>query len=236
MTGADIGSIVLVGLGLSLVDGTDALTPDLLDEVVLRRNRVEDRPPLRPLALRRIAGHEAGHALFAAANWGPDTLASVTVGAGGEGGETTLDDAFLDSSENDSRLIRERVAWSVAGLVAEEIVFGPTATSIGSGSDLSQATHLVRRLVTSLGAAATLGAVDVSVVEFGHHSDHGSESMRASVWEAIRAESMAGLALARAALSTPGRPGAVRRSRARGEEPDPVRSRADGRARKRGGA
>ena len=192
MTGADIASIVMVALGLSLVDGTDALRQDLLDEAILRRNRVEERPPRRPTEMRRAAIHEAGHCLFAMAVWGPESLASVTVKESGmEGGRTSLDDAVVELLDFDCKLIRERAAWSVAGMVAEELVYGPTATSTGSGSDLREATDLLRRLVANLGGSSTIGPVDVSVLERGEESDRGSELMRSMVWAEARAEAIA---------------------------------------------
>jgi cell division protease FtsH len=197
MTGADIASIVMVALGLSLVDGTDALRQDLLDEAILRRNRVEERPPRRPAQIRRAAIHEAGHAIFAMATWGPDSLASVTVKeAGLEGGRTSLDDAVVEQLDLDCKLIRDRVAWSVAGMVAEELVYGPTATSVGSGSDLREATELLQRLVTQLGGSGTVGPVDTSVLERGDNSDRGSDAMRTMVWADVHNEAIAAMTAA----------------------------------------
>jgi cell division protease FtsH len=201
MTGADIEAIVAVALGLSLVDGSDALRQPLLDEAVLRRHSVDEQPPRPDALVRRAAVHESGHAVYAALTWGPRSLASVTARrAGGEGGRTDLDDGFFDGTELDLRLIRERAAWCLAGLVAEELVYGPTATSGGSSHDLAQATRVLRRLVADLGASATVGPVCVSGVEAGADSDRGSEAMRSSVWAEIRAESIAALAAAKAAL------------------------------------
>ena len=57
MTGADIAASVMVAVGLSMVDGQDALTDDLLDEVLTRRHHVVERVRREP-DMRRTAVHE----------------------------------------------------------------------------------------------------------------------------------------------------------------------------------
>ena len=81
-------------------------------------------------------------------------------------------------------------------MVAEELVYGPTVTSTGSGSDLRAATELVRRLVSHLGGSATVGPVATDVIEQGDASDRGSEAMRTMVWADVHSEAIAAMTVA----------------------------------------
>lgn len=209
MSGADIAATVMVALGLSLVDGTDSLRQELLDEAILRRNRVDERPPRSSLNLWRSAVHEAGHALFAATIWGPQVVASITVTRSGpEDGRTQLSDEFLEGIDLDFGLIRQQAAWNLAGLAAEELVFGTDATSPGSSGDIARASRHLHGLVADLGASPAIGPLDVSVLEYGGDSDRGSDFMRTTVWQEVRAGAI--VALAEATTTLGGRVAQIR--------------------------
>lgn len=188
MTGADIVAAVMVALGLSMVEGHDALTSSLLDEALLRRHHVTERA--RPLAdVRRTAVHEAGHAIVAALQLGPGALSSVSLRVSGSSvGRTELVDEWADDARLDRAGLGRVAKVAYGGLVAEELVFGPSHVGQGVVADISRATSIVRRRAVDSGAARDLGVVDLDELERGQLSDRGADAMRVALWEHVRAE------------------------------------------------
>jgi cell division protease FtsH len=105
---------------------------------------------------RRIATHEAGHAVVAAAFGKGDELDKVSVIARG-GGVGHL--AML--SEDKTVLTRDDmeadIAVAMAGIAAEELVLGQPST--GSEADLERATNTARDMAGRYGMSARVGRV-----------------------------------------------------------------------------
>jgi cell division protease FtsH len=102
-----------------------------------------------------IAYHETGHALVAKMLPNADPVHKISVVSRGMvGGWTrflpTEDRHLWTESQFDDRL-----AVSLAGRAAEEIVFGEVTT--GAQNDLEQATSLARKMVTEFGMSQKLG-------------------------------------------------------------------------------
>ena len=107
---------------------------------------------------RRVAVHEAGHALVARSLTGTDPVYKVSiVGRGsGMGGYTMYrpeDDRFLHTRS----WLLNTICCLMGGTVAEEITFGEA--SDGATSDLQRATQIARKMVTEFGMSPTLGRV-----------------------------------------------------------------------------
>jgi cell division protease FtsH len=186
MTGADIAATVMVALGLSMVDGVDALTASLLDETLSRRHHVSERPR-RDIDVRRTAVHEAGHAIYAAICMGLDSVASVSVVPSAvQNGRTQLSDEWHQESDLDRSGLRKVAGLAYAGFVAEELVYGRAGVGAGASHDISKATDILRRLATNLGADETIGVLDLDQIEHGVNSDRGPGSMRQAVWDVVR--------------------------------------------------
>jgi len=190
MTGADIEAAVMVALGLSLVDGVDALAQPYLTEALLRQHHVEERPKPTVDQLRRTAVHEAGHTVWAALYWGPSVVASVSIReADDANGRTSLSDELEDENRSSRADMWGHVAMGFAGLVAEELVYGHDEVHGGGcANDIRKATHAVRRLLGELAGSPELGAVSLETIEVGIDSDRGSERMRAELWDHASAE------------------------------------------------
>jgi ATP-dependent Zn protease len=190
MTGADIEAAVMVALGLSLVDGVDALAQPYLTEALLRQHHVEERPKPTVDQLRRTAVHEAGHTVWASLYWGPAVVASVSIRESDDAnGRTSLSDELEDENRSSRADMWGHVAMGFAGLVAEELVYGHDEVHGGGcANDIRKATHAVRRLLGELAGSPELGAVSVETIEVGIDSDRGSERMRAELWEIASAE------------------------------------------------
>ncbi|WP_169973127.1 ATP-dependent zinc metalloprotease FtsH [Tautonia rosea] len=113
---------------------------------------------MRPDERRRIAVHEAGHALVSASLPGTDPVHKVTIiGRGnGMGGFTMYrpeEDRFLHTTE----WLLHCLAGLLGGTAAEELALG--SISDGATSDLQRATQIARRMVTDFGMSPNLGRV-----------------------------------------------------------------------------
>jgi cell division protease FtsH len=112
-----------------------------------------------PDELRRIAVHEAGHALVAAACRGPESVPKVTIISRGR------HVGHLEVLQRDDRVVIGRadlldeLAIAMAGVAAEELIFGEPSTA-GEG-DLERATDLARRMVARFGMTEAVGRIQV---------------------------------------------------------------------------
>lgn len=101
------------------------------------------------------AYHEAGHALVARSLPNADPLHKVSIVARGwTGGRTMLlpsEDRYLWSRSQ----FMDRLAVTLAGHAAEQIVFGDITT--GPEHDIEQATNIARKMVTEFGMSEKLG-------------------------------------------------------------------------------
>jgi cell division protease FtsH len=107
---------------------------------------------------RRIAVHEAGHALVARSLPGTDPVHKVSiVGRGnGMGGYTMYrpeEDQFLHTRS----WLLNLICTLLGGTVAEEVAYGEV--SDGATSDLQRATQIARKMVAEFGMSPTLGRV-----------------------------------------------------------------------------
>ena len=107
---------------------------------------------------RRIAIHEAGHALVARSLPGTDPVHKISiVGRGnGMGGYTMYrpeDDRFLHTRT----ILLQTIETLMGGTVAEELVLGEA--SDGATSDIQRATQIARRMVTEFGMSPKIGRV-----------------------------------------------------------------------------
>jgi cell division protease FtsH len=113
---------------------------------------------IRPDEQRRIAVHEAGHALVSRSLPGTDPVHKVSiVGRGnGMGGFTMYrpeDDRFLHTQG----WLRDHICGLLGGTVAEELLLDDI--SDGATSDLQRATQIARKMVAEFGMSPTLGRI-----------------------------------------------------------------------------
>src|SRR5262249_44589609 len=99
---------------------------------------------------RRVAVHEAGHALVACSVPNTDPVHKVSIiprgaGAGGYVLQRPEDDRFVLTRSQ----LESKIKTFLGGTVAEELVYGDIST--GAVSDLQQANHIARRMVKEFG-------------------------------------------------------------------------------------
>lgn len=107
-----------------------------------------------------VAYHEAGHAIVGAAIPKADKVQKVTIIPRGQAGGYTL---FLPDEDSLSlrtvSQFKARLAVSLGGRVAEEIVFGNEEVTTGASGDLVQVTRIARAMVTRYGMSQRLGPI-----------------------------------------------------------------------------
>jgi cell division protease FtsH len=174
-TGADLANVVNEAALLTVRDGGRELGTEAFDEAVQRVRSGPQRRGrfLRASERRRIATHEAGHAVLAAASGGPDAAQRVSIVARGRG----LGSVQLGSDRDALVLTRgqlhAQLTATLAGRAAEELVLGEPST--GSEADLERATALARDLVTRYGMSEQLGRVRLAVSDAHGYLDAATE-------------------------------------------------------------
>ena len=159
-TGADLANVVNEAALLAVRQRSHAVERHHLEEAVERvLNGPRRATRVIPAADKhRIAVHEAGHTVVAAAMGKADSVDKVSVVARG-GGVGHL--ALLD----EDRAVRTRadmeaeVTIAMAGIAAEELVLGMPST--GSEEDLKRATNTARDMAGRFGMSPRLGRVRV---------------------------------------------------------------------------
>jgi cell division protease FtsH len=160
-SGAELANVVNEAALLATRRGVAAIGIPELSEAL---ERVVAGPECRSRVLSaedraRIACHEAGHAVCAAALPGADPVAKVSILARGHGGGFTWYLPQGDRVLATRSQLRDRLVALLGGHAAEQLVSGESST--GSADDLAVATALSRRMVTELGMSELLGPVSL---------------------------------------------------------------------------
>jgi cell division protease FtsH len=159
-TGADLASVLNEAALLAVRERAQAISSAHLEEAV---ERVVGGPRRKAVIIpeadkRRIAVHEGGHAIVAAAVGQAMALDKLSIIARGRGiGHVALatEDSMLPTRDD----LESRIAIAMAGVAAEELVLGQIST--GSESDLERATNAARDMAGRFGMSDRLGRVRI---------------------------------------------------------------------------
>ena len=156
--GADLSNIANEAAILAARGGRDTVTmPDFeaaIDRVMAgpeKKNRV-----LGPDEKRRVAYHEAGHALVAETVPTGEPVHKISiiprgVSALGFTLQLPVDEKYLSTEED----LKDQMAILLGGRVAEQLALGNVST--GAQNDLEKASEIARNMVCYLGMSAKLG-------------------------------------------------------------------------------
>jgi cell division protease FtsH len=186
LVGADLANIVNEAALLAVRGGKNKITQEHLEEAIEKAVAgLEKRNKLtNPEERRRVAVHEAGHALMSLLRSGVDTVHKVSivprgVGALGYTLQLPTEDRFLLREEE----LTARVDVLLAGRAAEELVFGDIST--GASDDITRATDIVRKMLTDHGMSDEFRNVALSArkyplyldaTEGGHSREYSEET------------------------------------------------------------
>ena len=108
---------------------------------------------------RRVAFHEAGHALVGMLTPGADPVRKVSIIPRGQALGVTFAAPDDDRSNYEESWLRAKIDVALGGRVAEELVFGTITT--GAESDIQQLTQIARGMVGRWGMSRAIGPIAV---------------------------------------------------------------------------
>ncbi|WP_416357002.1 AAA family ATPase [Aureimonas phyllosphaerae] len=148
-TGADIARMAREARQLARRDRRPVTSRDVLQVAMPPDNR---SPALR----RRIAVHEAGHAVALLSMGLCPSIVSILPGPNGSGGQVRINS--IGSGEGLLQDAEAAVIVALAGRAAEEIILGEASAGAGGGdlSDLAQATQRLAHLESQMGLGRSL--------------------------------------------------------------------------------
>jgi cell division protease FtsH len=160
-TGADLANLLNEAAILTARRRKEAVTDLEIDNAIDRVVAgMEGTALVDSKNKRLIAYHEVGHALVGTFVKGHDPVQKVTLIPRGQ----ALGLTWFTPNEEQGLISRSqilaRIAATLGGRAAEEIVFGKAEVTTGAGNDLQQVTNLARQMVTKFGMS-DLGPVSL---------------------------------------------------------------------------
>ena len=161
LVGAELRNLVNEAALLAARKGRDSVTKtdffEAMEKITLGAERklvmtIEDR--------RRVAYHEAGHALIGLLLPEADPVHKVTIVPRGQALGVTYQVPLDDRHNYGETYLRGRITGALGGRAAEELILG--APSTGAENDLQQATNIARQMVTRWGMSSRVGLIAVS--------------------------------------------------------------------------
>jgi cell division protease FtsH len=114
---------------------------------------------LSPADRKRVAYHEAGHALVGMLTPGADPVRKVSIIPRGQALGVTFAAPDDDRSNYEESWLLAKIKVALGGRIAEEIVFGTITT--GAESDIQQLTQIARGMVGRWGMSTAIGPIAV---------------------------------------------------------------------------
>jgi cell division protease FtsH len=156
-SGADLANLMNEAALLAARRGADAIAEKDLEEArdKVRWGRERRSRVLDDKEKRLTACHEAGHAIVLALTPETEPLHKVTIIPRGRALGATFQLPEKDRYTEGRHRLLGMITGAMGGRVAEQICFGEITT--GAASDIKQATHLARMMVTEWGMSELLG-------------------------------------------------------------------------------
>ena len=153
-SGADIENILNEAAILAVRENKPMVTVQDIDEAIDRRiaGPAKSSKGLNPEERKRVAYHEAGHAIIGLNLKDSDKVQKITIIPRGRTGGHVLmtpeDDRFLLSEAE----LKARIVGYLGGRSSEEIFFNDVTT--GASNDIEVATQIARSMVTEYGMSS----------------------------------------------------------------------------------
>ena len=179
LVGADLANIINEAALIAVRSEREQVEQHDLEEAIeksiaglKKKNRL-----LNPEERRRVAFHEAGHALVSHLTPGADPVQKVSIVPRGFGAlgymlQLPTEDRYLLTEDD----ILGRVDVFLAGRAGEEVIFGNVST--GAADDLTKASDLVRKMLTDYGMSERFRNVYLPARKgsqfLGQDGDYGS--------------------------------------------------------------
>ena len=156
-SGADLANLMNEAALLAARRGADAIVEKDLEEArdKVRWGRERRSRVLDDKEKRMTACHEAGHAIVLALTEGTEPLHKVTIIPRGQALGATIQLPEKDKYTEGRKQLLGMIVGTMGGRVAEQLCYGEITT--GAASDIKQATHVARMMVTEWGMSDLLG-------------------------------------------------------------------------------
>ena len=166
-TGAMIENLLNEAAIKAAVDGEQIINNTHIESAfytIIAGKEKKDRTNINELERKITAYHEAGHALITKIVAPENNVTKVTIipstkGIGGFSMNIPKDKAYLSKKE-----IIARIQISLAGRVAEEIIFGKDNITTGASNDIEKATTDLKNYISKYGMDSELGLVNMEVI------------------------------------------------------------------------
>ncbi|MEO0202811.1 MAG: ATP-dependent zinc metalloprotease FtsH [candidate division WOR-3 bacterium] len=161
-SGADLANLINEAALLAARNGRDKITmkdlEEAKDKIIMgaeKRNMVllEDEK-------RRVAYHEAGHAIVSRMIPNTDKIQKVSIIPRGMALGVTIPLPEKDKYLYEESYLKNQLAILMGGRVAEKIIFGEVSS--GAANDLEKATEIARKMVTEWGMSKLIGPIHIS--------------------------------------------------------------------------
>jgi len=156
LVGAELRNLVNEAALLAARKDKDAVGKDdffeAMEKIMLGAAR---HIAISPEDRRRVAYHEAGHALIGLVLPEADPVTKVTIVPRGQALGVTYQMPVDDRHNYPKEYLLARITGALGGRAAEEIVFGDITT--GAENDLQQVTAIARQMVTRWGMSEEVG-------------------------------------------------------------------------------
>jgi cell division protease FtsH len=188
--GADLENLVNEAALLAARQDKDAVA---MNDLELAKDKIMMGVERKSMALdpeeqRRVAVHEAGHAVVGWYCPEHDPIHKVTIIPRGGAGGLTMSLPEKDEHYLTSTKARSRIAMSMGGLAADAVILGRADS--GVSSDLRTATRIARVMVCKFGMSERLGAVSYDMPsddeDFGGLRRSHSEATAQIIDEEVR--------------------------------------------------
>ncbi|MHB8571624.1 MAG: ATP-dependent zinc metalloprotease FtsH [Candidatus Dormibacteria bacterium] len=156
-TGADLANVVNEAAILAIRDGRRMISMEEMTESI---QRVLHGPKRRGHLMsnherQRVAQHESGHAVVAAAMGRADAVHRVSITARGRGLGLSFTASDQEKVLHTRSEIEAEMVMLMGGLAAEEVTFGEPSTA--GESDVEKVTFLARRMIGQYGMSTEMG-------------------------------------------------------------------------------
>lgn len=167
-SGADLENLLNEAAIMAVKHGREKISQkDLLESYLKVKLGRQKKNKRTEDDLKRVAYHEAGHAVVSKFVEGSDPVELVSMVSRGMSGGVTVYSPADESTMTTRQQLLAHVYTAVGGKVAEEIFLGDMST--GAASDISQATDIAKVMVRRYGMSEKLGFVEYGKLEETSH-------------------------------------------------------------------
>ncbi len=164
-SGADLENLMNECAIRSVKEGTNVITPSIIEDMYQRVVvGAKGGHPMSDERKRRVAYHEAGHAIIGVLMPTYDEVRKVSIIPRGDaGGVTFFQPATDDRGMYTKEYLLSQIKVALGGHAAEEIVYGRESVTTGASSDFAHVYMIAREMVLNYGMSDAIGKINVQM-------------------------------------------------------------------------